>query len=109
MIQVLQTRQKLSIIGRKVSRGLSDVAMTSDEDSRFVEWLFPVMKNIYSFIVPTFFSNFSAFVVYAEYFLQIHLVWFMCGIEEQECLHALNFQQTDMIQSRVFNYMWIIR
>ncbi|AED91831.1 Transducin/WD40 repeat-like superfamily protein [Arabidopsis thaliana] len=31
---VLQTRQKLSIIGRKISRGLSDVAITSDEDSR---------------------------------------------------------------------------
>ncbi|KAG7602056.1 unnamed protein product [Arabidopsis thaliana] len=32
--EVLQTRQKLSIIGRKISRGLSDVAITSDEDSR---------------------------------------------------------------------------
>jgi len=39
----LQTRQKLSIIGRKISRGLSDVAITSDEDSRFVFFL--VMKK----------------------------------------------------------------
>ncbi|CAN8256516.1 unnamed protein product [Cochlearia groenlandica] len=32
----LQTRQKLSIIGRKISRGLSDVAISSDEDSRIL-------------------------------------------------------------------------
>ncbi|XP_010492027.1 PREDICTED: uncharacterized protein LOC104769500 [Camelina sativa] len=30
----LQTRQKLSIIGRKILRGLSDVAISTDDDSR---------------------------------------------------------------------------
>lgn len=37
VIQELQTRQKLSIIGRKTSIGLSDVAITSNGDSRFVQ------------------------------------------------------------------------
>lgn len=39
VIQELQTRQKLSIIGRKTSSGLSDVAITSNGDSRFLQWL----------------------------------------------------------------------
>lgn len=109
VIQELQTRQKLSIVGRKIYRGLSDVAITKDEDSRFVEWLIPGMKNNNSFFCTYFLQHFFCICSCAEYFLQIHLVWFMCGIEEQACLHALNFQQTDMIQSRVFRYMWIIR
>lgn len=109
VIQELQTTQKLSVLGRKISSGLSDIAITSDGDSRFVEWLIPEVQNNDSFFVGTFFSKFSAFVLHAEYFLQIHVVSFMCGIEEQVCLHALNFRQTDMIQSRVFRYMWIIR
>lgn len=54
VIQELQTRQKLSIIGRKTSSGLSDVAINRNGDSRFVQWLIPGCKTI----IASFFSIF---------------------------------------------------
>lgn len=75
------------MVRRNISNGLSDVAITSYGDSRFVECLIPGYKTL----LCSYFLQ-HLFFFYAESLLQIRLVKFMCGIEELACLRASNFQ-----------------
>ncbi|CAH8303594.1 unnamed protein product [Eruca vesicaria subsp. sativa] len=71
----LQTRQKLSIIGRKTSSGLSDVAITSNGDSRFVQWLIPGCKTIIASFFSTFFLTCSLCRIFSPDTLGTVHVW----------------------------------